>query len=108
MRRPLPPELVELGDHLETAARRAVGQRRTRRQLVLNGMTSIAVAVPLVASLTAALTTPVVTPTIAPEANRASFVRGGDDLPPRNFRRFRARPNGDLLAAPADQRRALR
>ncbi|MEA2123882.1 MAG: hypothetical protein QOI80_664 [Solirubrobacteraceae bacterium] len=106
MRRPLPPELVVLGDHLETAARVAVGRRRTRRQMVLNAFTSIAIALPLVATALGTISAPV-----APEAiispNRQTFGQKADDSPPRLLHRV-GHPSDDVLFEAGTLRRALR
>jgi hypothetical protein len=109
VRRPLPPELIALGDHLETAARRAVGARRTRRQMVLNAITSMVIAIPLVATAVDAATTPAATPVVAPAASNASpsLGRKADDIPPRLLARG-SNPNEDVLVEPTTLRRALR
>ena len=108
MRRPLPPELIVLGDHLETAAAREVGRRRTRRQMILNSMTSLVVAVPLVATLMVSVTGPVAAPAVTAAPEAPSFARSDSDYPPRNFRTARSHPNDELLVLPTNQRRALR
>jgi hypothetical protein len=110
MRRPLPPELVVLGDQLETAASRALGRRRARRQLVLNALASVAVAIPLVVSLTDhAINTPAAPPAVLPDIPAdVQDVRGADDVPPRLLRRLELSSSGDLLYLPIDLRRALR
>jgi hypothetical protein len=106
MRRPLPPDLVVLGDHLEIAARRAVGRRRTRRQLVLNAITSIAVAVPLMATALGTVTGPAIAPVvIAP--NAPAFGSKADDVPPRLLHRV-GHPSDDVLYEAGTLRRALR
>jgi hypothetical protein len=46
-RRPMPPELLALGDVLEAAAERAVARRRARRTQLLQGVATVAVALPL-------------------------------------------------------------
>ena len=51
MRRPLSPDLVALGDHLHTAIERSLARRRARRTAFLNGVATIAVAVPLALSV---------------------------------------------------------
>jgi hypothetical protein len=108
VRRPLPPELIVLGDHLETAARRAVGVRRTRRQMVLNAVTSIIVAIPLVATAVNAVETPVTAPVVTLSAPASpSLGRKGDDIPPRLLARSN-NPNEDVLVEPTTLRRALR
>jgi hypothetical protein len=111
MRRPLPPELVALGDQLETAASRALGRRRARRQLALNAMASMAIAMPIVVSLAGtALNAPTVPPSTAPSDLPAQIevVRAADDFPPRLLRRLEVSTNGDVLYLPIDLRRALR
>ncbi len=94
MKRPLPPELIVLGDQLESAARRAVGQRRTRRQMVLNAITSIAIAVPLVASVIGSTPAAPVPEVVAPAS--PSFGAKADDVPPRLLNRV-GRPSDDVL-----------
>jgi hypothetical protein len=105
MRRPLPPELIVLGDQLELAARRALGQRRARRHMVLNAFTSIAIAVPLAAGvLNSAGSTP------APEViapNAPSYGAKGDESPPRLLTRV-GHPSDDVLYEAGTLRRALR
>jgi hypothetical protein len=112
VRRPLPPELVALGDQLETAAGRAIGRRRARRQLVLNAMASLAVAIPVVVSLAShAVNTPVAPPVATPAdlpAQVEVVYRAADDVPPRLLRRLDQSSNGDVLYLPIDLRRALR
>lgn len=112
MRRPLPPELVALGDQLETAAKRAIGRRRARRQLVLNALASVAVALPVVVSVAshtvnAPLSSPVATPADLP-AQVDVVYRAADDFPPRLLRRLDKSSNDDVLYLPIDLRRALR
>lgn len=51
MRRPLPPELITLGDHLQAAVERSVARRRVRRTAFLNGVATVAVALPLAFSV---------------------------------------------------------
>jgi hypothetical protein len=106
MRRPLPPELIVLGDRLETAALRAVGRRRTRRQMILNAVASIAIALPLVATAVETIRQPV-----APEAviapNAPAFGNKGDDTPPRLLHRV-GHPSDDVLYEAGTLRRALR
>jgi len=106
VRRPLPPELHALGDHLEAAARRALGRRRTRRQLVLNGLTSLAVALPLGVTVVGTVTGPSEPPTVVVAPTKPGFTHAGDDFPPRVLRR--ATPSDELLAEPSTLRRALR
>jgi hypothetical protein len=106
LRRPLPPELVALGDHLELAARRALGHRRTRRQLLLNALTSIALAVPLVAGAMDSVRAPATPPAVVPH-HQQSYGRKGDDLPPRVLSR-EATSSGDVLIEATTLRRALR
>jgi hypothetical protein len=104
MRRPLPPDLILLGDQLELAARRAVGRRRTRRQMVLNAITSIAIAVPLMAGALGSAAAPV-PQVIAP--NSPSYGAKGDDIPPRLLTRV-GHPSDDVLYEAGTLRRALR
>jgi hypothetical protein len=105
MRRPLPPDLVVLGDQLEFAARRAVGHRRTRRHMVLNAIASMAIAVPLVAGAVGSLATAPVPQVIAP--NAPSYGAKGDDVPPRLLTRV-GHPSDDVLFEAGTLRRALR
>ena len=51
MKRPLPPELIALGDTLQLAVERTIVQRRRRRTAFFNGVASIAVALPLALSV---------------------------------------------------------
>jgi hypothetical protein len=88
VKRPLPPDLVALGDQLESAAARRHGNRRAHRQLALNLAASVAIAVPLVASLGADISrrgpvslAPRPTPTVAPAVSQLNF-----DVPPRRVR----------------------
>lgn len=104
MRRPMPPELVVLGDHLELATRRALGRRRTRRQQVLNALTSIAVALPLVATALQTVGTP---PEVVVTPNQTAFGRTVDDFPPRLLHRV-DHPSADVLYEATTLRRALR
>ncbi len=106
MRRPLPPELLTLGDHLEIATRRQFGRRRARRQMVLNALASLAVAVPIVA---ATIQAPAVTAPTAgvPALPKPSFGHKGYDSPPRLLRRV-GHPNDDVLYDDTTLRRALR
>ena len=107
MRRPLPPELLTLGDHLETATRRQLSRRRVRRQLVLNALASIAVAVPTVAATvqSARAPDPVAEAPAAPA--KPSFGHKGFDSPPRLLRRV-GHPYDDVLYEDTTLRRALR
>jgi DNA-binding HxlR family transcriptional regulator len=93
MRRPLPPELIVLGDQLEFAARRAVGRRRTHRQMVLNAITSIAIAVPLVAGALGSVGAAPVPEISAP--NSPSYGAKGDEIPPRLLTRV-GHPSDDV------------
>ncbi len=106
MRRPLPPELLTLGDHLESATRRQLGQRRARRQMVLNALASAVVAVPLVATTVATTRAPVAAPA-AVVSSPPSFGHKGFDSPPRLLRGYE-RPNDDVLYDDTTLRRALR
>jgi hypothetical protein len=101
----MPPELVVLGDQLELAARRALGYRRTRRHMVLNAITSIAIAVPLVAGAVGSVESAPVPPVIAP--NSPSYGAKGDDVPPRLLTRV-GHPSDDVLYEAGTMRRALR
>jgi|tagenome__1003787_1003787.scaffolds.fasta_scaffold20816347_2 hypothetical protein len=122
MKRPLPPELVELGNQLEAAAARALARRRVRRQQILNAVASLVVAVPLVISIAtnqissgeAPVAAPSPTPTSTADAApvgavavpRPSLVR--DDMLPRDLTRMHEAPNSELLILPTSLRPALR
>lgn len=107
MRRPLPPELLVLGDHLESATRRQLGRRHAKRQMVLNAIASLAVAIPLVAAAVQSSEAPV-PPPAAPAAPAApSFGHKGYDSPPRLLRRS-TRTTDDVLYNDSTLRRALR
>ena len=118
MRRPLPPELVSLGDQLEAAASRALQRRRTRRQQVLNAAASLVVVLPIAASLVVtqvssdgATPTPTPTPTAQPVTkviNNSGLRPARDDFPPREIRRMREAPNSALLLSQPSLRPALR
>ncbi len=108
MRRPLPPELVQLGDRLESAAARALGRRRTRRALVLNAMASLVIAVPLVGSLLGTVAAPAVTPPAAFAPSAPAPVRTSDDSPPRVVRHIHKPVDGGLLPSPPGLHRVLR
>jgi hypothetical protein len=54
MRRPMPPDLIALGDQLEAAAARALGRRRARRQSLLNSVASFLIAVPFALAIISA------------------------------------------------------
>ena len=116
MRRPLPPELVELGDQLEAAAVRVLARRRTRRQLVLNAAASLVVAVPVTVALTSTqlstTTVPVTTATPAPAASQVvshvSAPAAARDVLPRDLRHLRLSPQSELLLLPSSLRPALR
>jgi hypothetical protein len=105
MRRPLPPELVVLGDQLEVAARHAIGRRRTRRQMILNVVTALAVTLPLVVG--AFETSGTVVPAPAPVADWPAYGLKADDVPPRFLHRAN-RPSEDALSEDGTLRRALR
>lgn len=124
MRRPLPPELIALGDQLESAAGRSVGRRRSTRQLVLNAAASLVIAVPLAisaasAGLTGGPAAPVGTPVphpVTPADARAIADLGNaggseratfDDFPPRQLR-MKPAPGSELLVLPVSLRPALR
>jgi hypothetical protein len=107
VRRPLPPELLALGDHLELATRHQLSRRRTRRQLVLNALASLAIALPLVATTVSALRSPVVTETSVSARPSPSFGHRDFDSPPRLLRRVH-RPSDDVLSDDTTLRRALR
>lgn len=110
MRRPLPPELVRLGDELETAARRSVVDRPVRRQLALNVLATLVVAVPLGVAVTGAeLARPVASHDVAPAVDvRAGAPARSVDVLPRDLRRLRFDAADDLLVLPSPLRPALR
>jgi hypothetical protein len=106
MRRPLPPELVVLGDHLESAVRRSAGRRRTRRQMILNSATALLVALPLVPAVMGTMAAPAVEPPVVPAETRG-YGGAEDDFPPRVLR-GPGNPAGGALAEPSTLRRAMR
>jgi hypothetical protein len=123
--RPLPPELLHLGDQLEAAASRALNRRRARRQQALNAVASLVVAVPLVISIATnqistgaaplAPPTPTPTTTAAPGSTGATERADGatarsvrDDMLPRDLTRMREAPNSELLILSPSLRPALR
>jgi hypothetical protein len=106
VRRPLPPELVVLGDQLEAAARRSVSIRHTRRQAILNAVASLLIALPLLPAVLGIIAPPVATDTVV-ERNRPGYGAARDDFPPRILRGAPS-PSGDMLAEPSTLRRALR
>lgn len=106
MRRPLPPELVVLGDHLEVAVRRHAGRRRTRRQMVLNSMTAALVALPLFPAVLGTMSAPAEEPPPRPAQTRG-YGGAEDSFPPRVLRRP-GNPAGNALAEPSTLRRAMR
>ena len=105
MRRPLPPELLLLGDQLEAAARRAVGRRRVRRQMVLNAVTSVLVVLPLLPAVLGTIATPVAP--AEPPPNKTSYTATSADFPPRALR-GNPGPYAALLVETSTLRRALR
>lgn len=110
MRRPLPPELVELGDHLELAARQSIGRRPTRRQQFFNAVTSLLVALPLVPAVLGGMQPPTSSAAPAPVAQQSERGFAGaraDDFPPRALRGPDS-PGEAALAEPSTLRRALR
>ncbi len=111
MRRPLPPDLLDLGDRLERAAAAALARRRVRRQQVLNAVASVLVAVPI--ALSVATSTFVPEPAQAPPAQvqtsgAAAQSSDPDDVLPRGLRNQRPAPNSELLVLPSSLRPALR
>ena len=52
--RPLPPELIAIGDHLQAAVERSLARRRARRTTFLNGVATVAVALPLALAVASA------------------------------------------------------
>jgi hypothetical protein len=107
MRRPLPPELVELGDHLELAARRSIGRRPTRRQQFFNAATGLLVALPLIPAVVVPPAPPA-TPAPAVQQSERGFAGAkADDFPPRALR-GPDNPGEAALAEPSTLRRALR
>jgi hypothetical protein len=123
MRRPLPPDLVALGDALEAAVERALARRRVRRQLAMNAIASVMVALPLAIGVsTAHLSRQVVTPsptpaaarqatTDAPRSTRVGAGRAGavnPRLPGVNLPREQVRLRPELSKLPSKIRPALR
>jgi hypothetical protein len=117
MRRPLPPELIALGDQLEAAAARALARRRTRRQLVLNAVASMVIVLPFgvtlaTSQITAArLQLPIIVVTPAPgtaEDPNAQLTHVPVDILPRDLRRMRTPQHAELLSLPSSLRPALR
>ena len=110
MRRPLPPELLELGDRLERAAAHALARKRVRRQQVFNAVASLLIAVPLVFSLGTARFVPEqpVEPAAPPAAQQDAPTSIPDDVLPRDMRRQRLAPNSEILVLPSSLRPALR
>jgi hypothetical protein len=87
MRRPMPPELIALGDQLEAAAARAVRRRRrARRQLWMNGAASVLVALPLAVAIGKDYSRPVIQTTATPLVSAPDL-----DWPLRAARDDRAR-----------------
>ena len=107
MRRPLPPELVMLGDQLEIAARRAIGHRHTRRQAFLNALTSLLIVLPLLPAVLGVVASPIPPPTALEEPARPGLSGARDDVPPRALRGTPS-PSGDQLSEFTTLRRALR
>jgi hypothetical protein len=111
VRRPLPPDLRDLGDRLERAAAAALARRRVRRQQVLNAAASVLVAVPLALSLgTSTFTTePPQAPPARVQASGAAVRSGApEDVLPRGLRNQHPAPNSELLVLPSSLRPALR
>jgi hypothetical protein len=106
VRRPLPPELIVLGDHLELATRRQLNRRHVRRQMVLNALASAAIALPVLATTLQSSHAPVAPATVV-APNRPAFGHKGDDSPPRLLRRV-GHPMDDVLYDDTTLRRALR
>lgn len=107
MRRPLPPELVVLGDQLETGARRTLGNRRTRRHMILNLVAALAVTLPLVVGTLETARSTRVLPAPAPVRDWPAYGLKADDNPPRFLHRAN-RPSEDALSVDTTLRRALR
>ena len=121
MRRPMPPELIALGDQLEAAAARTVHRRRARRQLWMNGAASVLVALPLAIAIGRDYSRPVVQTTATPDvpvvvsAERDWPLRGARDDRARMLQRIsgenlrhRGGPPPVLLELPSILRPALR
>ncbi len=106
MRRPLPPELIELGDHLEGAVRRKLGERATRRQMFLNAGTAVLVALPLIPAVLGSTAAPILSPPVVIVETRA-YRGAGDDFPPRSLSGPEG-PAASELAEPTTMRRAMR
>jgi hypothetical protein len=116
MKRPLPPELVALGDELERDVRHRV-TRPVRRQLALGVMAMFVITVPMAISVTSAeLSRPVSElETAQPASSTTSslFLKGRrpiDDVLPRSMRRGVAgEPTvSEFLVEPSPLRPALR
>jgi hypothetical protein len=115
MRRPLPPELVALGDELERDVRHRV-TRPVRRQLALGVMAMFVITVPMAVSVTSAeLARPVsaLETAPAPTSDAALVLQGRrpiDDVLPRSLRRSDAgAPTvSEFLVEPSPLRPALR
>jgi hypothetical protein len=80
------PDLVALGDTLQAAAARDLHRRRGRRMLFLNGLASVAIAVPLGMSLLSAAL-------LESKASREAQT----PAPTRPVRATLAWPSGDRL-----------
>ena len=115
MRRPLPPDLVHLGDELERDVRRRVVDRPVRRQLALGLLSTLVITVPLAISVTGAeLNRPVAQlerapPPAASTAPTLLSRRLADDVLPRSLRRVGPGDGtSDFLIEPSPLRPALR
>jgi hypothetical protein len=117
VKRPLPPELVELGDALERDVRKRVVDRPVRRQLTLGILATFVITVPMAISVTSAeLSRPVSELETAPPAaitEAASLLspRPSDEFLPRSLRRTSSLGPDDpslYLVEPTPLRPALR
>ena len=111
MRRPLPPDLLELGDRIERAAMHTLARRSVRRQQVFNAVASFLIAVPLVFSLGTARFTTTDRPQerlAPPAAQQDAPTSIPDDVLPRDMRRQPLAPNSEILVLPSSLRPALR
>ncbi len=116
MKRPLPPELVRIGDELERDVREQVVDRPVRRQLALGLLAMFVITVPTAVSVTGAeLNRPVAQFTrqdVAVTSDAALTLQGrrpADDVLPRSLRRPASTDSTrDYLVEPSPLRPALR
>ena len=109
------PDLIALGDQLESAARRAVGNRRTRRQSVLNAGASLLVAIPFMFAIASA-DLPQTTLDTVVDAEPVTYVPASKGYrpdavqfpPEERIKDLRTGRTPDLLVLPTTLRPALR